>query len=112
MTNNKDIKTAENKEQNALSSLTLDVSRYDQFLQECDWSEEQKAQFLNSLWHIVVTFVDLGFGMDATQAACGKLLKSAFENMFEGCDDVRSELSYHHEKHQNAKDSEAEGVPS
>lgn len=112
MTDHKDIKTIETNKQNALSSLTLDVSRYDQFLEECDWSEEQKAQFLNSLWHIVVTFVDLGFGMDATQAACGKLLKSAFENMFEGSDDVKSNLSHHHEKHEDAKDSEAEGVPS
>lgn len=95
-----------------LPSLTLDIARYDHFLQECNWSEEQKAAFLNALWNIVVSFVDMGFGLDSTQAACGKLLESAFENMFDDSDDVKSKASLLPQNFETVTKRKEEGVPS
>ncbi len=100
------------QDSSAIPSLTLDIGRYDEFLQECDWSDQQKAEFLNALWSIVIAFVDMGFGMDATQAACGKLLESAFGNMFDDSHDVESEVSALPDNFKTVSKRKEEGVPS
>jgi putative addiction module CopG family antidote len=45
----------------AYSPLRLDYDEYLPALDEYDMTEEQKREFLQSLWTIVVHFVDLGF---------------------------------------------------
>jgi hypothetical protein len=49
--------------------LTLDVALYEQYLAEGGLSEEQKREFLEALWTIIVGFVDLGFGIHPLQLA-------------------------------------------
>ncbi len=59
----------------ALSShkaLTLDSSLYEKYLEESDLSEEQKQEFLETLWSIIVGFVDLGFEVHPVQQATSK----------------------------------------
>ncbi|MEM8985429.1 MAG: hypothetical protein AAGC95_01790 [Pseudomonadota bacterium] len=56
--------------------ITVDYERYAQFLEDTDLSEDQKREFLQTLWNIVVEFVSLGFGvhpLQQAQSACGKL---------------------------------------
>ena len=42
--------------------LTIDVEKYQSWLNEPGLSDEQKVEFLQALWSIVVAFVELGFG--------------------------------------------------
>ena len=49
--------------------LTVDVEKYQVFLDRADMTEEQKEEFLQALWSIIVSFVELGFGVHPVQAA-------------------------------------------
>lgn len=42
-------------------ALTIDWELYKTYLKDCDWSEDKKQEFLETLWSVVVGFVDLGF---------------------------------------------------
>ena len=53
-------------------SLTIDWQAYAAMLEESDWSDEQKRELVETLWSIVVAFVDLGFGVHPAQQACGQ----------------------------------------
>ncbi|RLK00689.1 hypothetical protein [Ruegeria conchae] len=53
-------------------TLSVDVERYQHFLDESDLTEVQKAEFLQSLWNIMMSFVELGFGVHPLQEVCGK----------------------------------------
>lgn len=50
-------------------TLTLDVEYYQSLLDDVDISEEQKQEFIETMWAIMVQFVDMGFGIEATQLA-------------------------------------------
>lgn len=43
--------------------LSIDVDDYLPFLDECDWTEDQKREFIEALWQIIVGVVDLSFPM-------------------------------------------------
>lgn len=47
--------------------LTLDVARYEAMLDDPGLSEEQRREFLETLWSIIVSFVDLGYGIHPLQ---------------------------------------------
>jgi hypothetical protein len=53
-------------------SLTIDWDAYLPFFEDEDISEEDKNALIEALWSIVVSFVDLGFGVHPVQQACGK----------------------------------------
>ncbi|OXT01625.1 hypothetical protein B7H23_01245 [Notoacmeibacter marinus] len=50
-------------------TLTLDTALYQKFLDDSDLSDAQKKEFLETLWTIIVGFVDLGFGVHPLQQA-------------------------------------------
>ncbi|MET1414382.1 hypothetical protein ABVF61_19070 [Roseibium sp. HPY-6] len=50
-------------------TLTLDVDYYQSFLDDVDISDAQKRELIETLWNIVVQFVDLGFGIHPLQQA-------------------------------------------
>lgn len=52
--------------------VTFDVSRYEHFLEDQGLNAEQKRAMLEALWSIIVSFVDLGFGVHPVQQACGQ----------------------------------------
>ncbi len=70
-------RTAEQSDDTAGSSqapaprpiITLDVSLYESYLADSDLTGEQKREFLETLWSIIVGFVDLGFGIHPVQQA-------------------------------------------
>jgi hypothetical protein len=49
------------------AALTFDPQEYLHFLADCDWTEEQKREFIETLWQIIVSFVDLGFDLHPIQ---------------------------------------------
>lgn len=69
-------------EENSHGVITVDYERYAHFLEDSDLTEEQKREFLQTLWNIIVNFVDLGFGVHPLQQAekpCGKLKENSSE---------------------------------
>ena len=52
--------------------LSVDVERYQAYLDGSDMSQAEKEEFLQALWQIIVSFVDLGFGIHPLQEVCGK----------------------------------------
>lgn len=48
-------------------ALTFDATEYCHFLADCDWTEEQKLEFIGTLWQIIIGFVDLGFDLHPIQ---------------------------------------------
>lgn len=53
-------------------TLGIDWDLYGEYLEESDLSDEEKREFIQTLWNIVVAFVDLGFGIHPMQRACGE----------------------------------------
>lgn len=61
-------------------SLQVDIARYQAMLDAPDLDDEQKRQFVEALWHVIVAFVDLGFQIHPVQQACGQVGNAASEN--------------------------------
>ncbi|MBY3476175.1 hypothetical protein RWK44_05370 [Rhizobium sp. 25PS6] len=49
--------------------VTVDVDRYQFWLEGTELSPSQKEEVMQSLWLIVMTFVELGFGVHPAQSA-------------------------------------------
>ena len=62
-------------------TLTVDWDRYGEMLEDADLTEVQKREFLETLWTIIVGFVDLGFGIHPVQQV---LDGSSPENILNG----------------------------
>lgn len=71
--------------------LTVDIKRYEALLDDPNLSEAQKEEFLGALWSIVVTFVELGFGVHPLQEVCGQDSDDSFPWAKEAFDQVNSE---------------------
>ena len=55
--------------------ITVDYEKYAHFLDDSELTEQQKQEFLQTLWNIIVEFVSLGFDVHPLQQAknaCGK----------------------------------------
>ena len=50
-------------------SLSIDIDYYQSMLDDADIPEDKKREFVETLWSIVVQFVDLGFGIHPLQQA-------------------------------------------
>lgn len=53
-------------------TLSIDWETYLPFFEEDDIPEDQKQELIEALWSIVVSFVDLGFGVHPVQQVCGQ----------------------------------------
>lgn len=73
--------------------VTFDVGRYEHFLEDQGLSAEQKRAMLEALWSIIVSFVDLGFGVHPVQQACGQNDDEDSENSGGVLDEVYSNRS-------------------
>lgn len=50
-------------------TLNIDWDLYGEYLEESDMSDDEKRELIETLWNIVVSFVDLGFGIESVQRA-------------------------------------------
>lgn len=48
-------------------AITIDYALYDQYLQDPSLTPEQRQEFIDTLWKLMVSFVDLGFGIHPLQ---------------------------------------------
>lgn len=72
--------------------ITLDYDLYAHYLDDADLSEEQKREFLQTLWNLIVEIMSLGFDIHPVQQAqkpCGKLSKNRKEPPFIEADAVQ-----------------------
>lgn len=53
-------------------SLSIDWEAYLPFFEDEDIPDDQKQELIEALWSIVVSFVDLGFGVHPVQQVCGQ----------------------------------------
>jgi len=72
MTNIPDNVPCDFNPETAPPALTIDWDAYLPFFEDEDISEDQKHELIAALWSIMVSFVDLGFGIHPVQMACGK----------------------------------------
>ncbi len=70
--------------------ITVDVRKYQSFLDESGLSEEKKEEFLQALWSIVVAFVEIGFGVHPLQEVCGQNSETGSQRPKEGFNLVTS----------------------
>jgi len=61
------------------AALTMDWEEFAHHLEDSDLSDDQKREFIETLWSIVIAFVDLGFdvrSIDDDPAACGQVIEN------------------------------------
>lgn len=52
-------------------AIQFDAQEFAHFLDETDLTEDQKRAYIQTIWTIVLQFVDLGFGIHPIQTALG-----------------------------------------
>lgn len=55
-----------------IPSLSVDWGFYAAMLEDSDMPLDQQKELVETLWSIVVTFVDLGFDLHPVQQICGE----------------------------------------
>ena len=53
-------------------AIHFDAREFAHFLAEVDATEAQKLEYIETLWTIVLQFIDMGFGIHPIQQACGQ----------------------------------------
>ncbi len=60
-----------------LKALSVDVVQFQHYLDDCEGSTEEKSEYLELVFQIVLHFVDLGYGIhplnSAMEECCGQL---------------------------------------
>lgn len=56
----------------ALPALEIDWDRFGRYLEDSGLSEDDKRAYIETLWSIMVSFVDLGFRLSPVGESCGK----------------------------------------
>ena len=54
--------------------LRFDWQDWLPYLENSDLPDDKKREFIETLWGIVVSFVDLGFDLNPTQQICGEVI--------------------------------------
>ncbi|OSQ47045.1 hypothetical protein [Thalassospira alkalitolerans] len=65
------------------NSVEFDAVEFMHFLEETDWTDEEKAEYIALVWNIICEFVALGFGVHPIQKAqedCGKRTPSSMQS--------------------------------
>ena len=52
--------------------IKVDVERYQAYLDGTGMTDQQKKDFLQAMWLVMISFVELGFEVHPIQDACGK----------------------------------------
>lgn len=52
--------------------LSIDVAKYDEYMRDTGMDAAQKEEFLRAMFSIVMTFVELGFGVHPLQQVDGQ----------------------------------------
>lgn len=94
--------------------LTIDYEKYAHFLEDSDLTEDQKQEFLQTLWNIIVEFVSLGWGVHPLQQAqkpCGQLGENSLKASLTAPDRLNLDQQFITENFLKAADSVNESEP-
>lgn len=69
-----DFVEARNRQQLSRKRLEIDLERYQTYIEDNELSEEQKGDFVNALWTVIVAFVDLGYGVHPVQSEGAEII--------------------------------------
>ena len=58
-------------------AIQFDAREFAHFLADVDATEAQKLEYIETLWTIVLQFIDMGFGIHPLQQACGQFDEAA-----------------------------------
>ena len=61
--------------------MPFDPEKYRKYLAETGWSEKVQDEYLETLWNIMGTFVDLAWGTDSVQTVLETEKPSSPENL-------------------------------
>jgi hypothetical protein len=67
----------------------FDASKYSEYVKDFELDEKQQIELLQTLWWIMATFVDLGFGVDSVQRCLPALAEISSETAE---DEVKSKV--------------------
>ncbi len=102
----------ENKSTKQPHALTLDVEKYEHYLANADMTEAEKQEFLQALWDIIVSFVDMGFGIEPTQTACGQMIETCESAQITTQNALESSHTKLHDDEEIASDEAQIGAPA
>ena len=80
--------------------LKVDIERYQSYLDETDMMPAQKEEFLQAMWLIMMSFVELGFEVHPLQEVCGKDGQSDTQSALGALDALQSSHPTSDEKEQ------------
>lgn len=100
------------------STLAIDWRLYEHHLVEADLTDQEKREFIEALWYIIVSFVDLGFGIEPVQQALkaaamddlkpgDPVLETARESLLARRDNATDDAKDHNHKENNQKGRKA-----
>jgi hypothetical protein len=79
-------------------SIAVDVERYQAYLDGSDMTQAEKEEFLQTLWGMIVSFVEWGYGVHPLQEVCGKKPEKGSKTATEAFDAVCSDEAEQEEK--------------
>ncbi len=81
---------------NRLPALVIDWELYGQYLADSDLSEADKRLLIETLWSIMVSFVDLGFRLSPVAESCGLVEAEATKAALPvlGCGDITATQAF------------------
>lgn len=79
-----------NFEASAKRMIKVDLERYQAYLDETNMTDAQKEEFLQAMWLVMISFVELGFEMHPVQEVCGKDAGSATQSAVGAFDALQS----------------------
>ena len=92
--------------------LTLDIDLYLSLLDDEDIPDDQKREFIETLWSIMVSFVDLGFQIHPVLQSCGKDEASLFSLPGESQSVLNSRETKTNEEFSGAADDPTAPLPT
>lgn len=72
-------------------AIQFDAQAFAHFLDESDLTFEQKLEYIQTLWGIVLQFIDMGFGIHPLQMALGQQACGQFDEAAVLCGDADSD---------------------
>lgn len=83
--------------------LKVDIERYQSYLDNADLTPVQKEEFLQAMWLIMMSFVEMGFGVHPLQEVCGKDGQSDTQSALGAPDALQSSHPKDDEKEQEPR---------
>lgn len=72
-------------------AIQFDAQEFAHFLDESDLTHGQKLEYIQTIWGIVLQFIDMGFGIHPLQMALGQQACGQFDEAAVLCGDADSD---------------------